>query len=225
MGGVVGALQRRADRLSEELNRRGGGDPVLPTLTKFAVVEGDAEPTSRRIPRSALGPDEQAVADAFVEARLLTSGVDADGEAVVGVAHEALLRQWRPLREAIEASRASLRMRSELERLAADWDQGGRDDSYLLRGGRLSAFNEWAADHGSELGPLERQFIEAANDLLRVSSSRDRRRRRLAVTVLSVLLTLAVTAGGHRVRPGTRCSAAASDRDRPKFVQPSQHRH
>ncbi len=59
------------------------------------------------------------------------------GETVVGVAHEALLRQWRPLREAIEASRASLRMRSELERLAADWDQGGRDDSYLLRGGRL----------------------------------------------------------------------------------------
>jgi len=57
---------------------------VLPTLTKFAVVEGDAEPTSRRIPRSTLGPDEQAVADAFVEARLLTSSVDADGETVFG---------------------------------------------------------------------------------------------------------------------------------------------
>ncbi len=196
LGGVIGALQRRADRLTDELGRRGGGETVLPTLTKFAVVEGDAEPTSRRIPRSALGPNEQAIADAFVEARLLTSGVDADREAVVGVAHEALLRQWRPLREAIEASRASLRMRSELERLAADWNQGRRDDSYLLRGARLATFDEWATDHDGDLGPLERQFIDASNDFLRLSIRRDRRRRRLAVTVLSVLLILAVTAGG-----------------------------
>jgi WD40 repeat protein len=196
LGGVVGALQRRAGRITDELNRRGGGEPVLPTLTKFAVVEGDAEPTSRRIPRSALGPHEQAVADAFVEARLLTSGVDADGAAVVGVAHEALLRQWRPLREAIEASRASLRMRSELERLAADWNQGGRDESYLLRGARLAAFDEWATDHGGDLGPLERQFIDAANEFQRLSIRRERRRRRRAVTVLSILLILAVTAGG-----------------------------
>jgi Novel STAND NTPase 1 len=79
LGGVVGALQRRADRLTDELGRRGGGELVLPTLTKFAVVSGDAEPTSRRIPWSALGQDEQQVADAFVEARLLTSSVDADG--------------------------------------------------------------------------------------------------------------------------------------------------
>ena len=86
----------------------------MPTLTKFAVVDGDAEPTSRRISRMALGPDEQAVADAFVDARLLTSSVDSDGETVVGVAHEALLRQWTPLRDAIEASRSSLRMRSEV---------------------------------------------------------------------------------------------------------------
>jgi hypothetical protein len=45
-GGVIGALQHRANRLTEELGRRGGGESVLPTLTKFAAVEGDAEPTS-----------------------------------------------------------------------------------------------------------------------------------------------------------------------------------
>ena len=198
LGGVVGALQRRADRLTDELGRRGGGESVLPTLTKFAVVEGDAEPTSRRIPRSALGPDEQAVADAFVEARLLTSGVDADGEAVVGVAHEALLRQWPPLREAIEASRASLRMRSELERLAADWDLGGRDDSYLLRGGRLSAFDEWAADHGGDVGPLERQFIEAAKALasrqLEAARRSNRRLRALALSLVVLVLVVGLVA-------------------------------
>jgi WD40 repeat protein len=198
LGGVVGALQRRADRLTEELGRRRGDESVLPTLTKFAVVEGDAEPTSRRIPRSALGPDEQVVADAFVEARLLTSGVDADGEAVVGVAHEALLRQWPPLREAIEASRASLRMRSELERLAADWDLGGRDDSYLLRGARLSTFNEWAAGDTSELGPLERQFIETAKALaskqLEATRRSNRRLRTLALSLMVLVVAIGLVA-------------------------------
>jgi hypothetical protein len=170
LGGVIGALQRRADRLTDELGRRGRSAPVLATLTRFVAVEGDAEPTSRRIPRSALNRDEQAVADAFVDARLLTSSLDADGKIVVGVAHEALLRLWPPLHEAIEVSRASLRLRSELERLAADWDLGGRDDSYLGRGKRLFVLDEWAADHGGDVGPLEGQFLQAS----RASASRER---------------------------------------------------
>src|SRR4029453_5709017 len=186
---------------------------VLPTLTKFAVVEGDAEPTSRRIRRSALGPDEQAVADAFGEARLLSSGGGADREPVVGVAHEALLRQWRPLREAIEASRASLRMRSELERLAADWDLGGRDESYLLRGGRLSAFEEWAADHGGDVGPLERQFLEAAKALAsrQLEAARRSNRRLRALTASLVVLVLVI--GLVAVMANRASQSASQQRD------------
>jgi len=198
LGGVVGALQRRADRLTDELDRRGRGELILPTLTKFAVVEGDAEPTSRRIHQSVLRPDEQAVADAFVEARLLTSSVDADGQTVVEVAHEALLRQWRPLRDAIEGSRASLRLRSELERLALDWDHGGRDDSYLLGGARLSAFDGWAVDHGSGVGPLERQFIDASKTLasrqLEAARRSNRRLRALALSLMVLVLAIGLVA-------------------------------
>jgi hypothetical protein len=160
------------------------------------LVKGDAEPTSRRIPYRALGPAEQTVADAFVEARLLTSAVGADGERVVGVAHEALLRQWRPLREAIEASRASLRMRSDPERLAADWQEGRRDESYLPGGGRLSAFDEWAAGHPSDLEPLERQFLEAAKTLAskQLAAARRSNRRLRALTASLMVLILAVGA-------------------------------
>jgi energy-coupling factor transporter ATP-binding protein EcfA2 len=160
--GRVGALQSRTDQLVDELRQQGRSESVLPTLTKFAVVQGDAEPTSRRISLAALSSDERQVADAFAAARLLTSSLDADRETVVGVAHEVLLRQWRPSREAIEASRASLRMRSELERLAADWQEDQREDSYLLHGARLAEFNEWAAVHDGELGPLEREFLDAS---------------------------------------------------------------
>ncbi len=198
VGGVVGALQRRADRLVDELTRRGQGQLVLPTLLKLAAIEGEGEPIRRRLQRSALSVDEQAVVGTFVDARLLTSGKTAGEEATVEVAHEALLRQWPPLREAIEASRASLRMRSELERLATDWDRGRRDESYLLRGGRLATFDRWAIEHSGELTLLERQFLEASRALASReldAARRSNRRLRGLVAGLAFLLVLTLGAG------------------------------
>jgi WD40 repeat protein len=198
VGGVVGALQRRANRLVDELTRRGQGQLVLPTLLKLAAIEGDGEPIRRRLQRSALSVDEQAVVGTFVDARLLTSGKTAGEEATVEVAHEALLRQWPPLREAIEASRASLRMRSELERLATDWDRGRRDESYLLRGGRLATFDRWAIEHSGELTLLERQFLEASRALASReldAARRSNRRLRGLVAGLAFLLVLTLGAG------------------------------
>jgi WD40 repeat protein len=191
VGGVVGALRGNADRLADELDRRGQGRLVMPTLLQLATVEGDREPTRRRVLRSALGEDQQTVVDAFVDARLLTSNKNADGQTTIEVAHEALLRQWRPLREAIEAARTWLRRRSELERLAIDWDQGGRDESYLLRGGRLGTFNRWTEEHDTDLGPLERQFLEASRALAaKELAAARRRRRRLRYGLLSAALAL-----------------------------------
>ena len=211
LGGVIGALQSRADRLRDELYRRGHGESVLPTLTKFAVVDGDAEPTSRRISPMALVPNEQAVADAFVDARLLTSSVDSDGETVVGVAHEALLRQWNPLRDAIEASRSSLRMRSEVERLTLDWIAGQRDDSYLPRGRRLAELSSWA-DLTTDLGPQEEAFMAASRALAvrdQVQLRRSVRRLRLTVAGLVGFLVLALVATAIAVETTQRNQAQA----------------
>ena len=197
VGGVVGALQRRADELVDDLTRRGHRDHILPTLLKLAAIEGDSEPIRRRLPRAELAPDEDAVVAAFVDARLLTSDVTGAGGATVQVAHEALLRQWPPLRRAIEQSRASLRMRSDLERLAADWDRARGDESYLLRGARLANADEWAGGHPGELGGLEQRFLEASRSLASRELDRARRtNRRLRAFAggLAVLLILALTA-------------------------------
>ena len=198
IGGVIGALQRRANQLLDEFARRGRGrgQLVLPTLMKLATVEGEAEPSRRRIRRSLLSTDEQTVVQAFIEARLITSNSD-DRETSVEVAHEALLRQWAPLRQAIEDSRASLRLRSELEREAADWNQGGRDESYLLRGGRLAVFEEWAGSHADELTTLERELLEASRALAireLETARRSNRRLRSLVVGLSGILILALVA-------------------------------
>ncbi|MGW6010584.1 nSTAND1 domain-containing NTPase [Streptomyces sp. NPDC055210] len=197
VGGVVGALRRRADSIRDELVRHGKGATVLPTLLKLAAVEGEQEPTRRRVPYSTLADDERDVVDAFIEARLLIRRSTADEETVVEAAHESLLRQWGPLHEAVEASRHTLRLRSELERLAADWDRGGQEESYLLRRGRLAVFQDWAAVHAGELGLLEQRFLSAGQELAtrEIDEARrsNRRLRRLlaGLAVLTVLTVLA----------------------------------
>jgi WD40 repeat protein/energy-coupling factor transporter ATP-binding protein EcfA2 len=198
VGGVGGALRRQADRVVEELTARGEADLIFPTLLKLASVQGEGEPTRRRLRRSLLGNDEDAIAQAFIDARLLNSSGTGD-ETTVQVAHEALLRQWPPLRKAIEASRRSLQMRSDLERLARDWHRGSRDESYLLRGERLLAFGEWSEQHRDELTALDQEFLTASRRLATAeleATRRSNRRLRGLLAGLVVLLVAAVVLAG-----------------------------
>jgi len=165
IGGVVGALRAWADRTAEQLAASGLADLelVVNTLTGLATVTREGEPTRRRVARGTLTAAEDQVVQAFVDARLLVSS-EEQGEAVVEVAHEALLRQWPPLRRAIEACRDELRFRAELERWVLDWGQAGRRDSYLIGGERLQAAQRWAADYPQELARLRgaSAFIDAS---------------------------------------------------------------
>ncbi|HEY3478082.1 MAG TPA: ATP-binding protein, partial [Streptomyces sp.] len=152
LGGVAGALSERADQIAAEL----ADTAVIPTLLQFVTVDGN-EATRRRVRRGDLAPREQEVADAFVAGRLLTS----DG-GVLAVAHEALFRQWAPLRQAVVARSEDLRRRTELERWAQDWDRAEHEDAYLLTGERLSVARQWLAEPARALGttPLVEDFVD-----------------------------------------------------------------
>ena len=200
IGGVVGSLQRRADLLVDDFARKGGDQHVLATLVKFANVTGDEEPTGRRVQRNALSTDEQAVVDEFVKARLLTSTAGLDhpaGQTTVAVAHEALLRQWPPLRVCIERNRVALRLLTALAREAADWEQSGYDESYLLRGARLATVNEWLEQNTSHLEGLERRFLAASQALAdrELEAARGSNRRlRILASGLGLLAVVALVA-------------------------------
>ncbi|MGH8898324.1 MAG: ATP-binding protein [Egibacteraceae bacterium] len=159
LSGVAGALSRQADKVTAELQAGDGAAPVLSTLLKFVTVD-EAGPTRWRVRRGTLIDAERRVVDGFVTARLLTSDAEGD-DTVVEVAHEALFRQWPPLRQAIETRADDLRQRAELERWASDWVRSGRRDSYLLRDERLEIAQQRTAAHGDvalEL-PLVHEFL------------------------------------------------------------------
>ena len=93
-----------------------------------------------------------------------------DGQTVVEVALESLLRQWREL--AAVASRRSPRPQDadSLERAAADWQASDRDESWLLEGTRLEEAEALAAKPGF------RDRLDPIRDYLNASRKRENER-------------------------------------------------
>jgi WD40 repeat protein len=167
LGGVAGALSEQADRVAAELRDMSA---VIATLMRFVSMD-ETGPVGRRVRRSALGEPERRVVDAFIVARLLTSDAEAS-DGVVQVAHEALFRQWPPLRQAVDAGAETLRQRAQLERWAQDWARSGRRDSYLLTGERLELAQRWSDAAGAHEHPLVGELLEQSARLDRAAMLR-----------------------------------------------------
>ncbi|MGW2161627.1 nSTAND1 domain-containing NTPase [Nonomuraea sp. NPDC001699] len=166
LGGVGGAMARQADQVVVALHDEVGIEPILAVLLKFVTLEGQ-QATRRRVVLAELTPGERRIIDTFVDARLLVTDV-RDGQPVGQVAHEALFRQWPPLRQEVETRAEQLRQRAELERWAVDWQRSGRSDDYLLTGSRLALAQRWVTDL-TESG----QATESVRELVEVSQRRD----------------------------------------------------
>ncbi|OLZ51136.1 hypothetical protein BS329_18010 [Amycolatopsis coloradensis] len=134
-GKVGGAITGRAEAAMAAITQ--DLDTVLTTLLLFVNLDGD-EPTRRYVQEDALTVKQQEVVAGFVQVHLLTSDVDQDGSTTYDVAHEALLRQWPPLADYIEANRSTLRRITELLPLAQAWLNSGRSTSYLVPAERLA---------------------------------------------------------------------------------------
>ena len=221
-GGVLGALSRRADELYERLNPAGQEIARQVFLRLVTLGEGASENglpapnTRRRALRSELesaaeskpGRDEDGqeaevldrILEIFGRHRLLSFDRDPlTRTPTVEIAHEALLREWKQLRDWIETSRADLHMQRELTKNAADWEQASREDSYLLRGARLDQFAAWMGSTELALTFNERAFLEASladREAQRASetarqvreSALEQRARRFLRTLVVVLL-------------------------------------
>ncbi|MFI1923226.1 AAA family ATPase [Streptomyces sp. NPDC020377] len=167
LGGVPGALARQVDNTVTALGTDVGIDFVLRVLLRFVTVEGQ-DVARRHVPLSELEERDRLVVDAFVEARLLRTdavgGGSVGGEPYAQVTHEALFRQWAPLRQEVEARAERLRERAELERWAADWERAGCSDDYLLTGERLAAARRWleALEESGQASAPARALVESS---------------------------------------------------------------
>jgi WD40 repeat protein/serine/threonine protein kinase len=204
IGGVLGALARRADDLYEQLSSEQQAIARQMFLRLVTLGEG-SEDTRRRTLISELHSLEidpanvQQVIDLFARYRLLTLDRDPlTRTPTVEVAHEALLRQWQTFRGWLDNFREDLRLQRRLASAAHEWRQSGEDTSYLASGSRLEQFDEWSRYTSLALTADERSFLarslalreqRSAAEAARVAreTALEKRSRRVLVALAAVM--------------------------------------
>ncbi len=166
MGGMRRVVQTEIDEvLSSDPGRRATEleslrAAFIPWLT---TVNPDNDQPMRRVARwSDLPEPSRPLIDALVAKRLMVKDT-RDGQAVVEVALESLLRQWDELAQWLREQRQELKNADDLERTAASWANSDHDPTWLLSGTRLIDAEALAASPGF------RQRLASAADFLQAS--------------------------------------------------------
>ncbi|MFV8054290.1 TIR domain-containing protein [Mycobacterium sp. 48b] len=209
MGGMPRVVQNEIDNLlsanpaerTEQLSRL--HDAFIPWLV---TVNSDTDQPMRRIARwSDLPENSHTLLDAFVARRLLVKG-EREGQVVVEVALESLLRQWDELAQWLHAEAAELRDADAIERAVVAWERSSRHDDWLLDGARLVAAENLSTrvGFGARLNPAG-EFLLASRRRVNhklESEKREaeahakslRRRSQVLAALLAVIVLVAVYA-------------------------------
>jgi DNA-binding SARP family transcriptional activator/basic membrane lipoprotein Med (substrate-binding protein (PBP1-ABC) superfamily) len=169
LGGLQGALTRRADELLAALDDE-SRDLVEQIMVRM-IQKGRATSTSRPVSlRDLLDLDIDPVAlqkvlEAFGSQRLLTFDRDASGRAVVEIAHESLITEWPQLATWIEEHYEDLDRLYALNVATEEWLGADRSEDYLLRGDRLKGFADWRISTSLCLTKSEAAYLDASVEL------------------------------------------------------------
>ncbi|MGC0332845.1 WD40 repeat protein [Streptomyces sp. SAI-170] len=190
LGGVAGALSAHAEQRVGEVITEYGEAPVRRLFTQLARPDDAAGFTRKPVRLSPLPPELRATAEALAtRTRFVRITHGPDGDPLVDLAHEELVRAWPRLRTWLEASRDFRAWQERLLQSLAHWQETGRETGALLRGTMLATSLEQLAslEHRDDITQAERDFIEAG----RRHQQRGLRRLRTAAAVLVVLALVA----------------------------------
>jgi tetratricopeptide (TPR) repeat protein len=218
---VAAPLRRRAEAFfadpatDETIIRR------LFTL-RLAYVPETGDPVRRRARRGECSAAEWAVAEKLADQqwRLLTLARAADGEPVVEVAHEQLLRRWPLLKSWLDDERDFLVWKGQVEHTAASYAalcEAERGEAVLM-GRDLAIARDWFEARAADLAPQTRNFVAAslAADTARRDAERRRQRKvQIGTTIaLIVAVVLASVAVWKWVEAEDRAKEARLQRER-----------
>ncbi|MFI6645770.1 trypsin-like peptidase domain-containing protein [Streptomyces sp. NPDC050504] len=209
IGGVTGALKRRADDVVRRLESEAyaPGDVLVQLVRPDDTADGDArgrppQDVRRVALREDLSDEQWQAAQDLATARLVvtSNGGTPSGPGTAELAHQVLIEMWPRLREWVAATR-DFRVRQEAVRVALyRWRaaESGRDRRHALLGGtELRRASRWLRQYRETVRPHEREFIV---------QSRRRRAATLRASAAAVLAGVVVLAAiaAHLVRQSDR---------------------
>ena len=178
IGGVQQAIARTADDAYSQLtpdNQERVRD-IFVRLTRLdeEVLRGEERRDTRRrvailelVPAGSDPGITRAMVKRLADDRLVVTSVNkATGTEEVEVAHEALIRYWPRLHEWIDEDRKMLRLREGVSRAAREWEDNGREESYLAhREDRLKRVEMLISHPRMKLSRLEQAYFDACRTL------------------------------------------------------------
>lgn len=199
MGGVAGALARAAEQLLEQHFAESARQTQLRNTLLRLVQPGDGTPdTRRRISLADLATPTMSTADVRMlmapleYARLVVvSASNTPGEALMELAHEALIRSWPRFHSWVEASRTTLRVQLQIEEAAREWHTNQCADDFLWQGRRLAQISAWREQAQPQLNLRAIDFLAACRERsANASPPRELRRHPQDAAQLSFLQSL-----------------------------------
>jgi hypothetical protein len=177
--GVKGAINRLADAVYDRLSptQQRLARNLFVRLVAFGAGTGNTRRRVRREELRLVGGDETEVKRlvglfSHRDVRLIATDKDT-----VELAHEAVIEEWKHLRDWLEEDDAARFTHRRLTDAAEQWQSHPQDKSYLYRGTPLSEAIQWAATHGEEMNIEERAFLDSSQAESELAAREDEARR------------------------------------------------
>ncbi|MGH1397381.1 MAG: caspase family protein, partial [Trichormus sp.] len=226
IGGIKGALERKAQEVYENLDSPGQECARWIFLSLTQLGEG-TEDTRRRVLKSELivkkYPDElvERTLSVLTAAKLVVVGLEEEGgsgkgernreqggnflspapctpspSVTIEVAHEILIRHWSTLRWWLEENRSRLRSQRQIEQAATLWKQNHQQSDFLLQGVRLGEAEEIYVKYTDELSVDVQNFIAACLEARQQQQLAQKKRLRQAQKAVAIISVLGIAASG-----------------------------
>jgi hypothetical protein len=195
LGGMKGVIQAAVmDAISDGIRR---GELPKTSEEQIALVRAAFIPHLARVNSAGefirrvassdeISPRARPLLDRLIERRLLTRdrrllrGTEVE---VVEITHEAILREWKGLNDALTEEREFLIAKGQLEEAVNEWRSAPVDAKRdaLLVGTKLARAQQWLRQRPDDLSDDEVSLVRASSDAETVAQRRKILVRRLAV--------------------------------------------
>jgi len=189
LGGLEGALASAAEEAFESLSDRSQNSfgQLFRRLVNVSAV-GDRVTKATCLMQDLLRLDgAKEFIGAFIERRLFISDQNEKNQAIVSVAHEALLRGWPRIKEWLEKDRELLQIKSRLDYACQQWIASDKDNQLLLNDGRPLEEARLLEAEQLPLSKEQQEFIKRSDS----KNIARKRVKKMAISGLAVLTVIA----------------------------------
>src|SRR5687768_9019822 len=190
-GGIHKSLERHADATFAKLSEH-EQDLARSIFSGLIEIGRGTQDTKRTalfdelIPANTKAEEVGSIVQKLADARLIVTD-EQGGKDTVTISHEKLIEAWPWLKKLVNENRDVIALQNEIANDAKEWEDHGRDPSYLYTGARLVNAREQLATRKLVLSGLAREFVQT-------SQARQRRGQVFLISGISAVIVMLVIA-------------------------------